>query len=112
MHNNIKDDLVFFNELTEDLLLDEEVNPVSTVFSASSLNSKFDLKLEDEPAIEQDFKNKLRELVLNTPKYSSRLFFNQLFGGRHSKAVLGDLLSVMLNNSMATYKIAGPQVGV
>ena len=35
-----------------------------------------------------------------------------MFGGRHSKAILGDLLAVMLNNSMATYKIAGPQVAV
>ena len=26
--------------------------------------------------------------------------------------MLGDLLSVLLNNSMATYKICGPQVGV
>jgi sulfinoalanine decarboxylase/sulfinoalanine decarboxylase/aspartate 1-decarboxylase len=40
------------------------------------------------------------------------LFFNQLFGGRQSKAVLGDLLAVMLNNSMYTYKVAGPQVGI
>ena len=40
------------------------------------------------------------------------MFFNQLFGGRHSKAVLGDLLAVMLNNSMATYKISGPLVAV
>ncbi|MEJ6796872.1 MAG: aminotransferase class V-fold PLP-dependent enzyme, partial [Flavobacteriales bacterium] len=29
-----------------------------------------------------------------------------------SKAVLGDLLAVMLNNSMYTYKVAGPQVGI
>ena len=40
------------------------------------------------------------------------MFFNQLFGGRKSKAVLGDLLAVLLNNSMYTYKVAGPQVGV
>jgi sulfinoalanine decarboxylase/sulfinoalanine decarboxylase/aspartate 1-decarboxylase len=29
-----------------------------------------------------------------------------------SKATLGDLLAVMLNNSMYTYKVAGPQVGI
>ncbi|MEC8831771.1 MAG: aminotransferase class V-fold PLP-dependent enzyme, partial [Bacteroidota bacterium] len=39
-------------------------------------------------------------------------FFNQLFGGRNGKAVLGDLLAVVLNNSMYTYKAAGPQIGV
>ena len=29
-----------------------------------------------------------------------------------SKATLGDLLAVLLNNSMYTYKVAGPQVGI
>ena len=37
---------------------------------------------------------------------------NSIFGGRQSKAVLGDLLAVLLNNSMYTYKVAGPQVGI
>jgi sulfinoalanine decarboxylase/sulfinoalanine decarboxylase/aspartate 1-decarboxylase len=50
--------------------------------------------------------------LLKSTKSSSKLFFNQLFGGRHSKAVLGDLLAVILNNSMATYKIAGPQISI
>ncbi len=40
------------------------------------------------------------------------LFFNQLFGGRNDKAILGDLLAVILNNSMYTYKAAGPMIGV
>ena len=51
-------------------------------------------------------------MILSTPKTSSKLFFNQLFGGRQPKAVLGELLSVILNNSMYTYKVAGPQVGI
>ena len=42
----------------------------------------------------------------------TKLFFNQLFGGRNPYATLGDLLAVLLNNSMYTYKVAGPQVGV
>lgn len=45
-------------------------------------------------------------------KNSNKFIFNQLFGGRQSKAVLGDLLAVLLNNSMYTYKVAGPQVGI
>ena len=54
----------------------------------------------------------LKDLVLKTPKTASNRFFNQLWGGRNSKAVLGDLLAVMLNTSMYTYKISGPQIGV
>ncbi len=112
MQNNIKEDLVLFNELVNELLADEFKNPVANVIPTSELNNKFDLTLKSTPAIAEDFKKELKNLVLNTPKSSSKLFFNQLFGGRHSKAILGDLLAVMLNNSMATYKIAGPQVAV
>ena len=112
MSKNIKEDLNFFNELVKELLEDEVNNPVSSVCPPENLTKRFDLSLNFEPAIEKDFREKLRDIVLNTPKSSSNLFFNQLFGGRQSKAVLGDLLSVLLNNSMATYKICGPQVGV
>jgi len=112
MHNNIKEDLIFFNELVNTLLNDEKVNPVSEVIPATKIKESFDFELTSEPAIAEDFKKNLKDLVLNTPKSSSKLFFNQLFGGRHSKAILGDLLAVMLNNSMATYKISGPQVAV
>ena len=112
MRNNIKEDLQFFNELINDLINDELDNPISKSVPTSELNSEFDLGLKSGPAIDEDFKRELKKLVLSTPKSSSKLFFNQLFGGRHSKAILGDLLAVMLNNSMATYKIAGPQVAV
>jgi len=112
MQNNIKEDLHFFNELINELINDELKNPVAGAIPATELNSKFDLALKSSPAIAADFKKELKNLLLNTPKSSSKLFFNQLFGGRHSKAILGDLLAVMLNNSMATYKIAGPQVAV
>jgi sulfinoalanine decarboxylase len=112
MQNNIKDDLLFFNELINDLINDELENPIAKATPTSELTSEFDLELKSSPAIPENFKKELKKLVLNTPKSSSKLFFNQLFGGRHSKAILGDLLAVMLNNSMATYKIAGPQVAV
>ena len=112
MNNNIKEDLFFFNELVNALLDDEKVNPVSEVIPANKIKERFDFQLNSEPAIAEEFKNDLKDLILNTPKSSSKLFFNQLFGGRHSKAILGDLLAVMLNNSMATYKISGPQVAI
>jgi glutamate/tyrosine decarboxylase-like PLP-dependent enzyme len=112
MQNDIKEDLQFFNELINDLINDEFENPIAEAIPTSELNSEFDLELKSIPAIAENFKKELKKLVLTTPKSSSKLFFNQLFGGRHSKAILGDLLAVMLNNSMATYKIAGPQVAV
>ncbi len=62
--------------------------------------------------MDDDFKKVLKEVLASTPKNGYQLIFNQLFGGRQGKAVLGDLLAVMLNNSMYTYKVAGPQVGI
>ena len=112
MPNNIKEDLVLFNELISVFLEDEIKNPVTEYISPNHLEKALDIKLAKEGAVDNEFKNSLKQLLLKSPKSSSKLFFNQLFGGRHSKAVLGDLLAVLLNNSMATYKIAGPQVAV
>ena len=71
---------------------------------------EIDLKLDKRPLDNEKYKKLLKQLINSTPKSSSKQFFNQLYGGRHSKAVLGDLLAVILNTSMATFKIAGPQV--
>jgi sulfinoalanine decarboxylase/sulfinoalanine decarboxylase/aspartate 1-decarboxylase len=104
--------LHIFNEIVRKLLEDEQHNPVSEFVSSDELFSKLDLSLGDEPIDEDSFKAALEDVVLKTPKTATKAFFNQLFGGRNEKAVLGDLLAVMLNNSMYTYKAAGAQVGV
>ncbi|MGB3606855.1 pyridoxal phosphate-dependent decarboxylase family protein [Psychroserpens sp.] len=105
-------DLELFNELVEYLISEEKNNPVATVISTDALYDKIDLELKNEPAIDTDFKNALKSIIKSTPKTASTSFYNQLFGGRIDRAVLGDLLAVMLNNSMYTYKVAGPQVGI
>ena len=112
MSNNIKADLTLFNELVTAFLEDEAENPVAKYTNPKRLSKELDIKLAKEGITDSQLKDSLNELLLRSTKSSSKMFFNQLFGGRHSKAVLGDLLSVMLNNSMATYKIAGPQVAV
>ena len=94
-------------------LLDEEIEkPVAPYIPSSNLSAVLDLELKDTPMPHDDFKEALRNLVLSTPRVASKGFFNQLFGGRNSDATLGELLSVMLNNSMYTYKAAGPMVAV
>jgi len=112
MLNNIKEDLKVFNELIEVFLEDEKLNPISDNIKSSEIKEVLNISLQNEASIGVEFTSALRDLMLKSPKSSSKLFFNQLFGGRHSKAVLGDLLAVFLNNSMATYKIAGPQVAI
>ncbi|OUR94444.1 cysteine synthase [Flavobacteriales bacterium 34_180_T64] len=105
-------DLKLFNDLVEFLLSEEKNNPVAKPIETDLLYKTLDLSLNEHPALDADFKQTLLDIVKYTPKTASTSFFNQLFGGRLSKATLGDLLAVMLNNSMYTYKVAGPQVGI
>jgi len=105
-------DLKLFNELVDILLDEEQKHPVAKPIPTNKLYQTLDLSLNELPTLDEDFKKTLLDLVKSTPKTASTSFFNQLFGGRLSKATLGDLLAVMLNNSMYTYKVAGPQVGI
>tara|TARA_R110002124_G_scaffold87407_1_gene225190 strand:- start:232321 stop:233706 length:1386 start_codon:yes stop_codon:yes gene_type:complete len=105
-------DLALFNKLASLLLKNEAEHPVTAPISPESLHLSLNLSLEENPASEAFFEETLEKLILNTPRTTTQLFFNQLFGGRNSKATLGDLLAVLLNNSMYTYKVAGPQVGI
>ncbi|MBC8266969.1 MAG: aminotransferase class V-fold PLP-dependent enzyme [Flavobacteriales bacterium] len=108
----MREDLLLFNSIVEELLKQEQENPVSIPIKAKELYNKLDLSLADDPCINEEFTKVLKDLVSKTPRTASNRFFNQLWGGRNSKAVLGDLLAVMLNTSMATYKVAGPQIGI
>ncbi len=110
--SDISKDLALFNELVEALISEEEKHPVAERIEASTLYDTIDLSLNESAMIDDTFKTVLRNVLISTPKTATNLFFNQLFGGRQSKAVLGDLLAVLLNNSMYTYKVAGPQVGI
>lgn len=105
-------EIAVFNELVKTLLEDEKKHPVAKHIPAEQLFETLDLSLSNEPIEEGKFKEVLEQLILATPRTATNAFFNQLFGGRNPKAILGDLLAVMLNNSMYTYKAAGPQVGV
>ena len=110
--SELSNDLILFNELVEVLLNEEENHPVAKRIDSNVLYNTIDLTLAKEAMVDDTFKKVLKEVLVATPKTATSLFFNQLFGGRQSKAVLGDLLAVMLNNSMYTYKVAGPQVGI
>lgn len=105
-------ELRLFQDLAQKLTAAEEQEPVVKPIPADRLFDTLDLKLEDEAISEERFAKALEEVVLHTPRTATRQFFNQLFGGRNSKATLGDLLAVMLNNSMYTYKVGGPMVGI
>ncbi len=104
--------LEIFNRLVRDLLADEDQNPVAEHIPSAHLYKRLDLKLQKDGISALELEKSLKDLVFTTPRTATNAFFNQLFGGRQEKAILGDLLSVILNNSMYTYKAAGPQIGV
>ncbi len=108
----MEQELALFQQLSKKLMQAEKQEPVLEPIEADQLFNTLDLRLGEEGENEEDFSRALEALVLNTPRTATHQFFNQLFGGRNGKAVLGDLLAVLLNNSMYTYKVAGPMVGV
>ncbi|MDC7995343.1 pyridoxal phosphate-dependent decarboxylase family protein [Altibacter sp. HG106] len=108
----MRDTLQQFQKLATALLQDEATHPVADFIPADTLYDALDLSLQKEGISEEVFEEALQELVFKTPRTATSAFFNQLFGGRNEKAVLGELLAVLLNNSMYTYKAAGPQIGV
>lgn len=101
-----------FDRLVRELLEDESKQPVADFVPSGELYDTLDLSLNNEGISEEAFEKALKELVFKTPRTATNAFFNQLFGGRNEKAILGDLMAVILNNSMYTYKAAGPQIGV
>ncbi len=104
--------LAVFQSIAAELLADEKVNPVVDYIPADQLFDRLDLSLNDQPIDDETHLKKLKELVMASPRTATIAFFNQLYGGRNEKAVLGELLAVLLNNSMYTFKAAGAQVGV
>lgn len=108
----MKQSLNLFRRLVDHLLEAEDRQAVAPFVPAASLIEEVDLSLQSDGISEAELEVALQDLVLKTPRTATDGFFNQLFGGRNPHAVLGDLIAVMLNNSMYTYKAAGPQVGV
>ena len=108
----IENDLDKFRSITTKLLEAEKKQAVVDPIPAEKLLESLDLGLDKNGIDDEELYLKLQEVVMNTPRTATNQFFNQLFGGRKSKAVLGDLMSVILNNSMYTYKVAGPMVGI
>src|SRR5690554_745609 len=104
--------LAVFQSIATELLADENVHPVVDYIPVNELFDRLDLSLNDNPIDDATHLEKLRALVMASPRTATNAFFNQLYGGRNEKAVLGELLAVLLNNSMYTYKAAGVQVGV
>ncbi len=103
-------DLDLFRKLVDVFLDTQEHEPVLASQTPKELINKIDLALSRTGISDTALEETLQQILLNTPRSGGRFFFNQLYGKNHSKAVLGDLLSVILNTGMHTYKVNGIQV--
>ena len=85
----MQEDLILFNTIVDELLKDEAIHPVVNAIDAKKLFNEIDLSLQELPALEESFKNTLRDLILKTPRTATHLFFNHFLAEENSKAVLG-----------------------
>jgi sulfinoalanine decarboxylase/sulfinoalanine decarboxylase/aspartate 1-decarboxylase len=106
----MKEDLEMFNRIASKLFESEEKIGVVKQVPYEKLEDILSLELSDEALSSDAFEEHLTQLILKTPRTQTKLFFNQLFGGRRGRAYLGELLAVLLNNSMYTYKVGGPMI--
>lgn len=84
----------------------EGVAPMDAGTAASTLPIAIpEIGVGEAEAIER-----LRRVAMATPTTAGPRFFNQLFAGRERVATIAEALTVVLNQSMYTYKVAGPQV--
>ena len=97
--------LDIFNRLVRDLLADETQNPMAEHIPPAELYERIDLKLQKDGLSAPELEASLKALVFASPRTATPAFFNQLFGGRQERAILGDLLSIILNNSMYTLSL-------
>lgn len=51
--------------------------------------------------------DEMEKIALNSPKTNSKWFFNLLVGGEIVPAVMAEMMTAVLNNTMHTYKSAG-----
>ncbi|MFA5747783.1 MAG: aminotransferase class V-fold PLP-dependent enzyme [Candidatus Absconditabacterales bacterium] len=86
---------------------ESEINPVLKYKSPEELKKSFDLKIPKKGMKINSLFDELEKIVLNSPKTSSKGFFNLLFGGQILPAVAAEMLTAVLNNTMHTYKSAG-----
>ena len=99
-----------FTTLLDERRSQEHREPITRGVPPEELLDRLPLELPEQGLSSNEVAERLRAIIEATPSSAPGRFYNQLFGGREPYAVLGDVLATALNNSMYTYKVAGPQV--
>lgn len=80
--------------------------PVLKYKSPEKLKKEINLKISKKGMTLDLLFDEMEKIVLNSPKTSSKWFFNLLFWGQIFPAVMAEMLTAVLNNTMHTYKSA------
>lgn len=96
--------------IVRDVLRSERDVPVRINADPKTSIEDLQLRLPTHGTDMTTLANKLTSLLLAAPTTATPRFLNQLYGGRDWPSVLGEMLVPVVNNSMYTYKVAGPHI--
>lgn len=81
--------------------------PVLRYKSPQQLKKEINLTISKKWTQLDSLFDDMEKIALNSPKTNSKGFFNLLVGGEILPAVMAEILTAVLNNTMHTYKSAG-----
>ncbi len=96
--------------LARDIVANEARSRLPLRQDPGQMHERLGLTLDGEGCEFEELVERLRAVLMATPSSASRLFVNQLFGGRVPVATMAEMLTALTNSSMYTYKAAGPQI--
>lgn len=88
----------------------DQSDPVRPVLVPEEAESSLELAIPETGRDIDEVLDRVAAVLHATPATAGPRFFNQLFGGRDAASAAGDMLASLANNSMYTYKVAGPMV--
>jgi len=88
----------------------DEAAPPTPRREPEDLARDLPLALPRQGAPDDEVMRRLAQVIEATPSSSNQRFFSQLFGGRDVAATVADMLAVVTNSSMYTFKAAGAQI--
>ncbi len=81
-----------------------------TFYAPEEIQKSIPLAIEDEPLPQPELLDVLKAIIIRTPKSASPGFYNQLYGGKEDLAIIAEMMVARMNNSMYTFKVAGPHI--
>lgn len=97
-------------DIAKEQLQGEKQLPASRATDPDELHRELGIGLGRHGHSMDEVADRLRRVLAATPSSASPRFLNQLFGGRDPIATLAEMLTPLVNTSMYTYKVAGPQI--